>query len=116
VRTGQPTGYLLFALACDVAISGHGLPGVGLLALTAGAAATLVRTAEGSLVASMAGEEQRGTAFGIVTAVNAVGDVTSSLTAGILWSVYGAPVVFAYGTVVGVAGALLLMVLTIPRR
>lgn len=118
-RVGRPVvllaGYLLFAVACDVAIAGHGPVAVGLLALTGGVSSTLVRATEGSLIGSIVDDPRRGTAFGVLTTVNAAGDVVSSLAAGLLWSIFGAPAAFAYGTVLAVAASLSLMALTIPR-
>ena len=77
--------YLTFALACVVGAVGHGFVAVGLLAVLVGAESPVVSSVEGSLSGSLVDEPRLGTAFGVVNGVNGVGDLASSVLAGVLW-------------------------------
>ncbi|HLQ60285.1 MAG TPA: MFS transporter [Candidatus Acidoferrales bacterium] len=107
--------YASFALACGIAIVGHGPLWVALLALPVGVQAPLVVATEGSLTSSLVADEVTGTAFGVLHAVNGVGDLVSSLAAGWLWAAAGAAAGLGFGGALGLAGALLLLALR-PAR
>jgi len=109
-------GYVCFALACLVAILGHGPLWVALLAIPVGIQAPVVKATEGSLASSLVGAEAHGTAFGVLDGVNGAGDLVSSLVTGALWTAAGPAAGLAYGGVVGLAGAAALAVLRPERR
>ena len=79
------TAYATFAGACVVGALGHGWLGVGLLALLVDAYEPVVASVEGSLTGSLVEEPKHGTAFGVLNGVNGVGDLASSVVAGVLW-------------------------------
>jgi MFS family permease len=108
-------GYLSFALACLVAIFGHGPLWVALLAIPVGVHAPIVKATEGSLASTLAPAEAHGTAFGVLDGVNGAGDLVSSLVTGALWTAAGPAAGLIYGGVVGLAGAAALAVLR-PER
>ena len=81
------SAYAIFGAACIVGGLGHGWLAVGLLALLVGAQGTVVRSVEGSLAGSMVEEPRLGTAFGVLNGINGVGDLASSVVAGVLWMV-----------------------------
>lgn len=108
-------GYVCFALACLVAIAGHGPAWVALLAIPVGIHAPVVKATEGSLASSLVQSEAHGTAFGVLDGVNGAGDLVSSLVTGALWTVAGPVAGLAYGGVVGLAGAAALAALR-PER
>lgn len=110
-RTVLAAGYGLFAVACLVAAAGHGAVAVALVAVAAGASAALVSLTESSYVASMVDAEHRGTAFGIAAAVAGVGDLVSSVAVGALWATAGPVPGLAYGAVLALGGAVLLVAL-----
>jgi MFS family permease len=64
---------------------------------------------EDSLAAELVPETQHGMAFGTLAAVNAIGDLVSSVTVGLLWSTFSAPVAFGFAGVLFLAGAALVL-------
>jgi hypothetical protein len=74
-------------VACLIAAFGHGWPAVGALALVVGTYEPVVPSVEGSLAGSLVDEPKLGTAYGVLNGVNGVGDLVSSVGAGLLWAV-----------------------------
>jgi MFS family permease len=62
---------------------------------------------EDSLAAELAPRNQHGMAFGTLAAVNALGDLVSSVLVGFLWSAASASVAFGLAGILFVAGAVL---------
>jgi MFS family permease len=60
---------------------------------------------EKSIGAELLGSEIRGTGFGVLAAVNGVGDFVSSIIVGALWTAVGPAAGFIYGAVFMLAGA-----------
>ncbi|MCL4507688.1 MAG: hypothetical protein M1434_08030 [Chloroflexi bacterium] len=52
--------------------------------------------------------ELRSTGFGVLAAVNGIGDFVSSLVVGALWTVFSLAVAFAYSMVLTAAGAIVI--------
>ena len=77
--------YVAFALACIVGAVGHGWLAVALLAVLVGAESPVVSSVEGSLSGSLVDEARMGTSFGVLNGINGVGDLVSSVVAGVLW-------------------------------
>src|SRR5260370_30702117 len=91
---------------------GHGWLGVGVLAVFVGAQNPVVSSVESSLTSSIVEERRLGTAFGILNGVNGVGDLVSSIVAGVLWTLVSPPAAFGFGAVLcALAGS----TLWIPR-
>jgi MFS family permease len=103
------TAYLTFAAACAVGMLGHGWLAVGLLALFVGAQNPAVISMESSLTSSMVEERRLGTAFGVLNGVNGVGDLVSSIAAGVLWTLISPAAAFGFGAVLCAAAALALL-------
>jgi len=101
------TAYLLFGLACAVAIVGHGWAAVAGLAILMGAQAPVVTSVEQSLSGSLVEERELGTAFGVLNGVNGAGDLASSVLAGVLWMV-GPGVAMGFGFVLSVSASAIL--------
>jgi MFS family permease len=104
-------GYVSFVVACFVALAGNGPVAVALLAIPVGLRNPLVTATESSLASSLVADALHGTAFGVLNAVNGVGDLVSSLVVGAVWSLYGGPAGLLFGGVLGLAGAVLLLIL-----
>jgi len=84
----------------------------GLLALSFAMAGTFVGTVEAledSLAAELVPAPQQGMAFGTLAAVNAVGDLVSSLFVGFLWANVSVRLAFASAGVLFFSGALLVL-------
>ena len=69
----------------------------------------VVEALQDTLAAGMVSREQHGMAFGTMAAVNAVGDLGSSLLIGELWSFYSPAAGFAVAGALFLAGLLLLL-------
>ena len=93
------SAYLTFAAACVVGMLGHGWLAVALLALFVGAQNPAVISMESSLTSSIVEERRLGTAFGILNGVNGVGDLVSSIVAGVLWTLVSPAAAFGFGAV-----------------
>ncbi len=108
-RIGKPTvlavAYTAFAIGCLVAVFGHGWLGLGLLAILVGVENPVVSATEGSLTSSLVEEYRAGTAFGILNAINGVGDLGSSIVAGALWTFVTPAATFWAGAVLCLAAA-----------
>jgi MFS family permease len=71
-------------------------------------------TVEGLAVRDYVNKEIAGTAYGLLGAVNGIGDFVSSFVVGLLWTSLGAPWGFVYAAVVGLSGTILM--LRLPGR
>jgi MFS family permease len=111
-RVGKPAvlaaAYTTFAAACGVGIFGHGFVALALMALFVGAQNPVVSAVESSLTSSIIEERRLGTGFGILNAVNGVGDLASSIVAGALWTFVNPGATFTVGAVLCVVAALTL--------
>jgi MFS family permease len=90
-------GVGLFGLA----YAGFAVGGAGVLVLApwfvaAGVAIGCVETAEHAAVAALAPVEQRGSAFGLLAAVQSFGNLAASAVAGLLWTAASPRVAFGY--------------------
>lgn len=64
---------------------------------------------EDSLAAELVPREQHGLAFGTLAAVNAIGDLVSSLLVGSLWSAFNVQIAFTASAILFFAGAILIL-------
>lgn len=93
---------LSLGVACFlVAYAGFALSGatfalLAALFLLAGAGKGLVETAEQAAVAALAPPDVRGSAFGILAAIQSFGNLGASVTAGALWTLVSPRVAFLY--------------------
>lgn len=65
-------------------------------------------TLEGALAADLLPEDVRGTGYGVLAAVNGVGDFVSSIVVSVLWTTVSPAAGFAYAVVLFVSGAILI--------
>jgi predicted membrane-bound mannosyltransferase len=84
-----------------LAYAGFAAGGAGVLALVpwfvaAGVAIGCVETAEHAAVAALAPVELRGSAFGLLAAVQSFGNLAASAIAGLLWTAVSPRVAFSY--------------------
>jgi MFS family permease len=91
------TGTLAFGGAYVVlALTGASLPLLALGFLLAGTGIGCVETAEHAAVASLAPEQLRGSAFGLLATVQSLGNFAASAIAGLLWTLVSPTVAFIY--------------------
>ena len=111
-RIGKSTvlaaAYATFAGACVVGIFGHGFLALALMALLVGAQNPVVSAVESSLASTIVEERRLGTGFGILNAVNGVGDFASSVAAGALWTFVSPGATFTFGAVLCLSAAAVL--------
>ena len=90
-------GVLSFLVAyAGFAVSGATLVLLAVLFLLAGAGKGLVETAEQAAVAVLAPEEVRGSAFGVLAAIQSFGNLAASAVAGALWTLVSPRAAFVY--------------------
>jgi MFS family permease len=81
-------GIVLFAAACFAFASGSAeVPVLAFLFVVVGASTGMVETAQGSHAAELLAEHLRGRGFGLLGLVEGVGDLVSSVTVGVLWTI-----------------------------
>ena len=100
--------YATFATACVVGIFGHGWIALALLALLVGAQNPVVASVESSLTSSLVEERRLRAAFGILNGINGVGDLASSILAGVLWTFVSPSATFTAGAVLCLAASVAL--------
>ena len=82
--------------------------------IAAGIGIGAVETAEHAAVAALAPETMRGSAFGLLAAIQALGNLAASAVAGILWTAVSPGAAFAYLTA-WMALALVGLLMTVRR-
>ena len=89
---------VLLLLAADggFAFTGAGLAALAILFVLAGVAKALAETAENAVVAAYAPEDARGSAFGILAAIQSFGNLAASAVAGGLWTLVSPRAAFLY--------------------
>jgi MFS family permease len=109
-------GVTLFALAyAGFAATGASIPILAACFLLAGAGIGCVETAEHAAVAALAREQFRGSAFGVLAAVQSVGNLGASAIAGLLYTVASPAAAFSYAAaLMGIA--LVVIATAIARR
>lgn len=103
-------GYLIFSIYCVGFILLQ--PTVwtyAVLFLLAGVETGAIDAVERAYAAELLGEHKQGTGFGTLSTVNGIGDFTSSVTAGTLWTITSPSASFAYGAILAFAAAIMLM-------
>src|SRR5215469_7979847 len=103
------TGYAIAGItAVLLCTATHSLALLGAIFALAGLYKGTQEALEDSLAAEFVPKEQHGMAFGTLAAVNAVGDLVSSLLVGFLWSAFNVQTAFAASAILFVCGAILI--------
>lgn len=101
--------YVLFALAEPTAFV------LGATFVVTGVAIGAVETGENAAVASLAPGQQRGSAFGLLAGIQAMGDFVASAVIGLVWTVAGPSVAFGLAVAAMLASLTSLLSLRGPR-
>ncbi len=109
-RAVLSAGYAIAVFMALVLMSGptNMLPLAVIFAL-AGIVVGVEEALEDSIAAELTTQEQHGMAFGMLAAVNAMGDFASSFVIGLLWSAVSPSVAFAYSGVLFLVGYVLVL-------
>ena len=103
-------GIAVFGLAyATFAVAGPDVAVLGAAFVVAGLAIGAVETAQHSSVASLAPEDLRGSAFGLLAAIQSAGDFIASVVTGLLWTLVSPVAAFAFATA-AMGGAALVVV------
>ena len=89
-------GRLLPSAYVGFAVSRLNLAWLALLFVAAGVGIGLVETAEHAAVAALAPNEIRGSAFGLLAAIQSFGNFAASAIAGVLWTLASPRIAFLY--------------------
>jgi len=104
-------GYLIFGIYCiGFILASPNIWIYALLFLLAGVETGAIDATERSYAAELLQENRKGTGFGLLSTVNGIGDFTSSVTAGILWTSISASASFAFGAALAVAATAILII------
>jgi MFS family permease len=104
------TGYFLAAVtAILLCTSTHSIWVLGVIFVLGGLYFGIVDALEDTVAAELVPKEQHGMAFGMLAAVNAVGDFLSSILVGFLWSAVSVQAAFGTSTVFFFVSALLIL-------
>lgn len=109
-------GVALFGVAYIVFAAAPGVPFLALAFVIAGIAIGAVETAEHAAVASLAPEESRGSAFGLLALIQSVGDFAASAIVGLLWTLVSPTAGFAFAACTMGAALLSLLVARLADR
>ena len=109
-RAVLAAGYGLAVVTALLLCTGtHSLWLLGGIFVLAGLYVGTEEALEDSLAAEIVPREQHGMAFGTMAAVNAVGDLLSSLLVGALWSAFGVGAAFGASAILFAAGAIVIL-------
>jgi predicted MFS family arabinose efflux permease len=97
------------------ALSGESFALLGGCFILAGVGIACAETAESAAVAQLAPKQLRGSAFGLLASVQAVGNLAASAIAGVLWTAVSPAAAFTY-VAAWMAVALVGLLLTTPSR
>ena len=102
-------GVAFFALAyAGFALTGASIPLLAVLFALAGVGIGCVETAEHATVATLAPESLRGSAFGLLAAVQSFGNLAASTIAGLLYTLASPAAAFAYAAALAAASCIAL--------
>jgi MFS family permease len=104
-------GYIIFSAYCiGFILLQPSIWNYAFLFILAGVETGAIDTGERAYAAELLGENNRGTGFGVMSTVNGIGDFTSSVTAGILWTTISPDISFAYGAILACVATVVLIV------
>lgn len=108
-RTLLAAGYLIGAVAyASFIFLNHTIPILAILFGLAGVHLGVAQSLEKSAASEILPAQRRGSGFGVLAAVNGIGDLVSSIAVGALWSAVSATAGFAYAAVFALIGAVLI--------
>lgn len=110
-------GFALFGVLClgFLFADGHRWVLVLLFALS-GIYTAIIESSQPALASTLIPEDQHGTGFGLMSAVDGLGDFVSSITMGVLWTAVSPNVGFAAAGVLALVSALWLCMMRLPSQ
>jgi len=110
-------GFGIFVATClVVAFGSTSIAAVAVAFVLAAASIAIVDPLEGAFATELLPAQRRGTGFGVLAAVNGVGDLISSAGVGALWQFASAPLAFAAAAAACVLGVILVVPVAARRR
>ena len=110
-------GYILFALVCFgfIIVDGHLCLLVLLFALN-GMYTAIIESSQPALASTLIADDQHGAGYGIMSAVDGLGDFLSSITIGLLWTFLSPAIGFLFGGVLALLAAIILFSIHLPGQ
>jgi MFS family permease len=110
-------GYLLFGLLCfGFIFVGGQLPSLALLFALSGIYTAIIESSQPALASTLIDENQHGTGFGLMSAVDGVGDFFSSIIVGLLWTYLAPGAGFMFGALLAFCAAAILSAIRLDKR
>ena len=110
-------GFALFGLLCLGFLFTDGQKwALILLFALSGVYTAIIESSQPALASTLISEHQHGTGFGLMSAVDGVGDFLSSVTMGVLWTAVSPNAGFAVAGILACFSALLLAGMRFPRQ
>jgi len=110
-------GYIIFAVYCiGFILLEPSIMNFALLFILAGVETGLIDVMERAYAADILESGVRGTGYGLLNTVNGMGDFVSSITAGVLWTVFAFSFAFAYGAILAIVAAFVLIVVKNDKK
>ena len=105
-------GYLLFGILCFGFMGANGsfYTLIPLFALN-GIYTAIIESSQPALASTLIAADQRGAGFGLMSSVDGLGDFLSSIVVGLLWTYVSAFAGFAFGGILAIIAALILIFL-----
>ncbi|BDC35113.1 MFS transporter [Candidatus Dependentiae bacterium Noda2021] len=96
-RVWLAAGFICFIIACILLVfTFHSKLLWALIFILVGISSGILSTTQRAYAAELVQEPIRGTGFGLLSMINNIGAVISSIVVGVVWTYLGAPVAFAY--------------------
>jgi len=101
------TGAVVYVIAyCAFAVGSHSVLAVAVAFTAAGAGIGFAEPTESAVIAQLLPDRLRGSGFGVLGAVKAVGDLVATVVAGLLYTLFSPAVAFGYAAAWMVAAAI----------
>jgi predicted MFS family arabinose efflux permease len=110
-------GFAIFGLLCLGFIFADGQKWTLILLFAlSGIYTAIIESSQPALASTLMSEHQHGAGFGLMSAVDGVGDFLSSVTMGVLWTAVSPNTGFAVAGIMALMSALLLAGMRFPRQ
>jgi MFS family permease len=110
-------GYLLFGLLCFGFLFADGyLWFLIVLFGLSGIYTAIIESSQPALASTLIAEDQRGAGYGVMSAVDGVGDFLSSITVGLLWTYLSPNIGFAFGGILALIAGIIMFLMRLNKN
>jgi MFS family permease len=119
-KTILAIGYFIFGIMCiGFIFANHSLWYLIVLFALSGFYTAIIESSQPALASTLFNEDQHGTDYGVLSAVDGLGDFLSSITVGLLWTYLSPSVGFAFGGILAIVAGIIMIFLkfkTVPLK